>query len=226
MKELISNWDDLTADQREEVLKQMDASSSFEKTKELHPGAVFFQTTKWAKIENFISKEMAALFYHHVKLSAERLAFIEDSYPEKNNKDHYGSFGDGQSNDYCRYGDPIFDALVNVSLPKVQEIVNVPLLSNYSYYRLYTTGSILEKHIDRPSCEYSVTICLGYDVSNVDKTVYPDFDWPMYVNHQNTALPIHLKPGDAIIYEGCEVEHWREPFWGLNHAQLFLHYTQ
>jgi hypothetical protein len=169
---------------------------------------------------------MAGLFYHHVKLSAQRLSFIENKYPEKNNIEFYGSFGDGQSNDFSRYGDPIFDALVDTSVDKVQEIVNVPLLSNYSYYRLYTTGAILEKHIDRPSCEYSVTVCLGYNVSNVDQNSYPDYDWPMFVNDQGTALPIHLKPGDAIIYKGCEIEHWREPFWGLNHAQLFLHYSE
>jgi len=29
-----------------------------------------------------------------------------------------------------------------------------------------------------------------------------------------------------IIYRGCELEHWREPFWGKNHAQVFLHYNE
>jgi len=226
MNDLISNWDELSESQKEAVLKQMEESPNFEKIEEPNPGTLFFQATGWAKIENFISKEMASLFYHHVKLSAERLAYIENKFPEKLNEDYYGSFGDGQSPDFSRYGDPIFDALVDTSLRKVEEITNVPLFSNYSYYRLYTTGSILERHIDRPSCEYSVTVCLGYDVSNVDQNIYPSYDWPMFVNNQGMELPIHLKPGDAIIYKGCEVEHWRDPFWGLNHAQLFLHYSK
>ena len=38
--------------------------------------------------------------------------------------------------------------------------------------------------------------------------------------------PIHMKPGDMIIYRGCELKHWREPFWGKNHAQVFLHYNE
>jgi hypothetical protein len=226
MNDLISNWDDLTEDQKQDVLKHMDNSPNFEKIEEPNPGTLFFQTTGWAKIENFISAEMASLFYHHAKLSVERLLYIENKFPEKNNEDYYGSFGDGQSTDYSRYGDPIFDALVDTSLGKVQEITNVPLISNYSYYRLYTTGSILEKHTDRASCEYSVTVCLGYDVSNVDQNTYPNYDWPMFVNDRGMSLPVHMKPGDAIIYKGCEIEHWREPFWGLNHAQLFLHYSQ
>ena len=28
-----------------------------------------------------------------------------------------------------------------------------------------------------------------------------------------------------IVYRGCEIEHWREPFIGQNHAQVFLHYN-
>jgi hypothetical protein len=35
-----------------------------------------------------------------------------------------------------------------------------------------------------------------------------------------------MKPGDAIIYRGCDIDHWRQPFWGLNHAQVFLHYNE
>ena len=36
---------------------------------------------------------------------------------------------------------------------------------------------------------------------------------------------INLKPGDGVIYQGCEVEHWREPYEGDYHAQVFLHYV-
>jgi hypothetical protein len=36
---------------------------------------------------------------------------------------------------------------------------------------------------------------------------------------------INLEPGDAAIYSGCEIEHWREEFKGDWHAQTFLHYV-
>jgi len=35
-----------------------------------------------------------------------------------------------------------------------------------------------------------------------------------------------MKPGDMLIYRGDVVEHWREPLWGNNHAQVFLHYNE
>lgn len=28
-----------------------------------------------------------------------------------------------------------------------------------------------------------------------------------------------------IIYRGHDIDHWREPFMGRNHAQVFLHYN-
>ena len=28
-----------------------------------------------------------------------------------------------------------------------------------------------------------------------------------------------------LIYEGCKLEHWREPFEGDNCGQVFLHYN-
>jgi hypothetical protein len=49
----------------------------------------------------------------------------------------------------------------------------------------------------------------------------------MFVEEKDgTQIPVHMKPGDMIIYRGCELKHWREPYWGKNHAQVFLHYNE
>ena len=29
-----------------------------------------------------------------------------------------------------------------------------------------------------------------------------------------------------VIYKGCDVEHWRDKYEGLNHAQVFLHFNK
>jgi hypothetical protein len=36
---------------------------------------------------------------------------------------------------------------------------------------------------------------------------------------------INLQPGDAVIYLGCELEHYREEFKGDWCAQVFIHYV-
>ena len=34
-----------------------------------------------------------------------------------------------------------------------------------------------------------------------------------------------LEVGDMLVYSGCELEHWREPFEGDVCGQVFLHYN-
>jgi hypothetical protein len=38
-------------------------------------------------------------------------------------------------------------------------------------------------------------------------------------------VAVSQQPGDAVIYLGDKIEHWREPFGGENFGQLFLNYV-
>ena len=170
---------------------------------------------------------MANLLYHHTQLEASRLNYLEtNNLPHSLDVD--GEFTDKQApGDFSKYGDPIMDTLLSLSLEQMQTLTGKELVPTYSYHRLYTTGTELKRHKDRVSCEISTTLCLGYDVKNVDLQKYPDWDWPMFIREKNgRETAVHMKPGDMIIYRGCELEHWREPFWGNNHAQVFLHYNE
>ena len=84
--------------------------------------------------------------------------------------------------------------------------------------------SELKPHLDRKSCDISGTLCIGYDVSNLDNK---NSNWPMYIrDDKGNQKPIHLNLGDVVLYKGAEIAHWREPFEGKNHAQVFLHYNK
>ena len=109
------------------------------------------------------------------------------------------------------YADLTMENLSDFLLPKIESAIGMKLLPTYTYFRVYKAGDILEKHRDRPSCEISITLCLRKK-GNI---------WPIYIN--NTA--VMLEEGDAVVYKGCEVEHWREPFTGENCGQVFLHYN-
>ena len=104
------------------------------------------------------------------------------------------------------------------------------LIPNYSYWRMYQRDNELKKHRDRHSCEISTTVCLGYDTSNLDKTQHPDYCWPIWVEDATgenaEGIQVSLQPGDMIIYRGCEVNHWRDRYLGLSHAQLFMHFNE
>jgi hypothetical protein len=106
---------------------------------------------------------------------------------------------------------PIFEKLLETKRKKMEEECGLSLYPTYSFFRMYTLYSDLKKHTDRPSCEISATVCLGGD-----KT-----EWPIYIE----GNAVSLDPGDAVIYLGCDLQHWREKFLGDWQAQCFLHWV-
>jgi hypothetical protein len=115
------------------------------------------------------------------------------------------------------HGDAAFDTLLEMARPAVADLIGHPLIPTYSYARLYRPGSALRRHTDRGACEHSVTINLGRD---------QDEPWPISVRDlTGSEVDVDLEPGDGLCYLGRELEHWREPFTGRYHAQVFLHYV-
>jgi len=226
MKKYIGNWEQLTDEQKKQAEKQFRGTAGLNSAV-VHPAAKFFEENKWVKIDNFIDSNMANLLYHHTQLETARLNWYEENNIQTH-KDIHGTFTDKQApGDFSKYGDAIMDTLLSLSLEQMHTLTGYNLTPTYSYHRLYTKGTELEIHKDRPSCEISTTLCLGYDNSNIDVSKYPDWDWPLFIKEKNgDETPIHMKPGDMIIYRGCELKHWREPYWGKNHAQVFLHYNE
>jgi len=190
--------------------------------------ANFFKENNYVVINKLISDEMCTLFYQYIKTSASSIDY-KITY-DKNSYDGYwdGVFGDTQiENSFCRYGDPLFDSLMSLLQKNIEDKLDLKLSHNYSYYRLYQTKNVLREHIDRESCEISLTIPVGYDISNVDKTKYDNYSWPIWLeNNKKESLPVALKPGDVLIYRGYKLKHWREEFLGLNQAQVFMHYNE
>ena len=64
---------------------------------------------------------------------------------------------------FARYADPLMEVMLVNSKGAVEEIVGCDLLPTYSYSRVYVEGDDLERHVDRPSCEYSVTVNVACD---------------------------------------------------------------
>ena len=190
-----------------------------------------FKKNKYQVIRNAISKEVADIAYRYLQISAEA-----DNWMLKNGVTHagnklVGNFKDNQvPGSYAKYGDRLMETLLIKTIDVMQKMPGRKLVPTYSYTRLYKKGNILRRHKDRPSCEISTTLCLGGD------------HWPIYLDptggdyvideykniHKPGApkgLEVNLKPGDMLIYSGCKLEHWREPFQGQLCGQVFLHYN-
>jgi hypothetical protein len=125
--------------------------------------------------------------------------------------------GDGQVPDTpCSYGDRMMDGLLNSMLPEVQTISGLLVFPTYSYIRVYKKGDVLKRHVDRPACEISVSLCLGYDAAE---------PWPLWIEGPQGTRGVTLEKGEALLYRGMECPHWRDEFHGKRLAQVFLHYV-
>ena len=115
------------------------------------------------------------------------------------------------------YSDPLIETVLQASLPLVAETCGKELDPTYSYMRVYQPGEELKPHVDRPSCEISVTV-------NVASKGTPSPIWMHYKDNEPHAYT--LNPGDAVVYKGCEAKHWRAPLKAdqLN-VQFMLHYV-
>ena len=49
-------------------------------------------------------------------------------------------------------------------------------------------------------------------------------EWPIYLDPSGEegkeGVKVLLNPGDMLIYRGCDLEHWRDPFEGENCGQI------
>ncbi|MEP6819847.1 MAG: hypothetical protein ABJA18_09960 [bacterium] len=127
-------------------------------------------------------------------------------------------YGDTQVEKAFSAGSPVVtETLLDIVTPVLSKVINCELYPTYSYLRIYVKGAELAKHMDRPSCEVSATLPISYDSSDI---------WPLCLEAAGTVTRIALEPGDALVYKGIEIPHWREPFEGERQVQVFLHYVR
>lgn len=116
-------------------------------------------------------------------------------------------------------GSVLFDSLLEQLVPNMEKATGKKLYPTYAYARWYAPGEELKIHKDRASCEISATITLGFEGGQ----------WPIYVgsnSDKSDARQINMQVGDAVVYKGEELFHWREKYVeGQWQAQVFLHYV-
>jgi hypothetical protein len=118
------------------------------------------------------------------------------------------------------HGTVTFDKLLEDLTPHFEQASGLKLFPTYSYARFYNTqGEELKNHRDRPACEISATLTLDFE-GDV---------WPIYMGNnedKSNATEIKMEIGDAVMYRGCDIYHWREAYKeGKWQAQVFLHYV-
>ena len=107
----------------------------------------------------------------------------------------------------------------------VSRIAAEPVKPSYVYLASYRPGADLQRHVDREQCEFSISLLVDY---------MPDPDgpcgWPLFMENPAAPEMVHaadLGIGDALIYRGRELIHYRQPLpEGHQSTSFFLHYVR
>ena len=189
-----------------------------------------FKKKKYTVIRQAISKDLADFITNYFLMKKQVLDTCKKARYFSPFENILGSYNDEQiPNTYSHYADIAMETLLLKCQPGMEKATGLKLYPSYSYARVYKQGDELKRHKDRFSCEISTTMNLGGD------------PWPIYLSpNENVGRPnnknitmsskakgvkVDLKPGDMLVYSGCELEHWREKFKGKQCVQVFLHYN-
>mgnify|MGYP003141555506 CR=1 FL=1 len=191
-----------------------------------------FKTQKYQVIRGALSKELSNFIFNYMLLQQKAVGFMLESGQLKKVNFFTGHRGDKQvPGCYSKYADWVMETLLLYMKPVMKEKTGMDLVPTYSYTRLYEKGNILHRHKDRPSCEVSTTLHLGGDEWSIfldpsGKGSRTEKNGKVIYKPSNLkGIQIDLKEGDMLIYSGCDLEHWREPFEGTVCSQVFLHYN-
>ena len=167
--------------------------------------AEYFKKNKYIYLSNVISRSDAGdLTQHMFDLLKEGKLTKDDQCPLSDSV----------------YGDPIFDALLDRLAGPLSNQLGIDLAPAYTYARIYRPGEILVKHKDRPSCEISGTMTLGFDPGSGI--------WPIFFGKDDDDVvgnSLEINVGDLVMYHGNELQHWRPEYKGKWQVQVFFHYV-
>ena len=191
-----------------------------------------FKKKKYTVIRQAISKDLAIFIANYFRMQKQVYDTCKAARyfsPFETILGYYEGEDEQIPNTYSSYGNIAMETLLLKCQPGMEKATGLKLYPAYTYARIYKKGDELKRHKDRFSCEISTTMNLGGD------------DWPIYlepdpkkggvkpgvgyVSNNTKGVRIDLKPGDMLVYSGCELEHWREKFKGKECVQVFLHYN-
>ena len=167
--------------------------------------AEHFERYGCVRVDGFIDPQTVTIVSQYLENRIRRDEWKEDiEGPQASSKLFY-------------YADPLIEALLLACKSGVEQVVGKELLPTYSYSRVYQPGEELVPHVDRPSCEVSVTV----NIASKGETS------PIYMQYASNPVEEHvLRPGDAVVYKGCDAKHWRNKLEnGQLNVQFMLHYV-
>jgi len=183
-----------------------------------------FKEQGYEIIKGAISKDVCKLLAEEFRIAKEIAVDYNKHNPSYKSPDALNPkfpFGDEMvQRSFSWYSPLCFEALSNSLIKSaVEKVLGEEVYPTYSYARIYYYGAEMKKHTDRSSSEFSVSCCISVDADNTD--------WFLEVEDRDkNIIRVEQEPGDAIMYMGNELAHWRRPYTGKEQINAFMFYVR
>jgi hypothetical protein len=163
-----------------------------------------FDKNGYAHIDNFIDDITVSTISRYLEYKINRGELLEQNNPEKG------------LTKYNYYADPLIEVLLSTCKESIEQATGKELLPTYSHVYIYQSDDELHAHTTRESREISVVVEIASKVESSE----------IILQHKNENRSFVLKPGNAIIYKGCELTQSVKPLINNQiNVQIILHYV-
>ena len=122
---------------------------------------------------------------------------------------------------FIRHNDDLFRFIHRQTGYLMRRITSELIIPSYSYLAAYREEAELERHKDRPQCRWNASLLV-----DMNDEAAAASSWPIYLETVNGTKEVRLDFGDAVIYKGTDVPHWRPKANGRERQTLvLLHYV-
>jgi len=119
---------------------------------------------------------------------------------------------------FVRHNDEVFRFIHRQTGYLMRRITSEMIIPSYCYLSAYREDAELPRHKDRPQCVWNVSLLVD---TNREGT-----PWPIFLETKNGLREVRLGLGDAVVYRGAEVAHWRpKAAPGARETLALMHYV-
>jgi hypothetical protein len=122
---------------------------------------------------------------------------------------------------FFKHNDELFRFLHRQTGYLLRRVTGEMIIPSFTYLSAYCEGAALPRHKDRPQCVWNASLLIDTNREDDDGRT-----WPICLEMPEGTREVRLDLGDAIVYHGAEIPHWRpEATNGDRQSLVLMHYV-
>jgi hypothetical protein len=102
----------------------------------------------------------------------------------------------------------------------VGQVAGVAVKPSYAYVSAYQGGAVLERHVDREQCEFTMSLLVERSTEGEAA------EWPLYFDTSEGTVEVFQSVGEAVLFRGTKLPHYRPRLaHGQTYMSLLFHYV-